>query len=220
MRLTVGEIGLQLYDAASELAKHGLSELAERTYQIALELNPDDFRSKTNLAVLFDKSGRLDQAEELYLQASSAPFFDPVAMFNLGYLCSRTDRHEQAESWYRKTLITEPNNPEAMVNLASLLVQNAGDVSEAKLLLESALRITPSDSIALQELANVNRLTGETFLAEMLYRRAVEMDEHSALAKFNLALFLEETGASNEASDLFDLAYKLDPEGNLKRGRT
>ena len=46
------------YRTAIDLVEMGKSELAEETYKLALELDPDDYRSITNLAVIIDKAGR------------------------------------------------------------------------------------------------------------------------------------------------------------------
>lgn len=218
MEYPFGEIGRHLHEVANAMVESGLFELAERAYQLAIDLDSDDFRSITNLAVLLDKTGRHFEAEELYLRTAGAPFFDEVAMFNLGYLYSRTEKPALAESWYQRALVAKPDYSEAMVNLAGVILKRQGDLLEVKQLLENALRISPRDSIAVQELANIYRLMGDPFLAEMLYRRAVSIEESSALSNFNLASFLEEEGQSEEADFLFDRAYKLDPEGNLKKG--
>jgi len=212
------ELARQLFAVALVLVETGRLDIAESTYKLALELDPNDFRSVTNLAVIVDKSGRHLEAEELYLKAANLPFFDPVAMFNLGYLYSRTDRAILAETWYRRALVADPNYSEAMVNLAGLVQVLRQDLSEAKRLLEEALRIDPRDSIAIQDLANIYRLNGENFLAEMLYWQAVETAPNSALANFNLASYLGEIDRQQESQYFFDLAYQIDTNGNLKRG--
>lgn len=105
--------------------------MAENTYQMALQLDPNDFASISNLAAIIDKSGRLEEAESFYLKAAVFPFYDAFAMFNLGYFYGRTDRQALAETWYRRSLVAKPNYFEAMVNLAGLQ------------LLESAIQINP-----------------------------------------------------------------------------
>lgn len=212
------ELAQQLYDVAIGLVESGRSDIAESTYQLALELDPTDFQSITNLAVILDKSGRLEEAEKLYLKASDFPFYDSFAMFNLGYLYARTDRQELAESWYRRALVADPNYFEAMVNLAGLVQSLRGDQAEARKLLESALLLNPRDTIAISELANIYRLEGEKFLAEMLYWKAVENEPSSPLANYNFASFLVELGETEAANEFFDLAYSLDADGKLKSG--
>jgi Flp pilus assembly protein TadD len=118
MEYSKNELAGQLYEVAIGLVESGRSDMAENTYQMALQLDPNDFASITNLAVIIDKSGRLDQAEGLYLKAAAYPFYDALAMFNLGYLYGRTDREALAETWYRRTLVAKPDHCEAMVNLA------------------------------------------------------------------------------------------------------
>jgi len=219
MEYSKNELAGQLYEVAIGLVESGRSDIAESTYQLALQLDPNDFASITNLAVIIDKSGRLEQAEGLYLKAAAYPFYDALAMFNLGYLYGRTDREALAETWYRRTLVAKPNHFEAMVNLAGLVHTLRKDVVEAKQLLELALRVNPRDTIALSELANLYRLDGEMFLAEMLYWKAFELDPHSPLANYNWAAFLQEIGESDAAREFFDKAYALDKDGKLKKGK-
>lgn len=218
MEYSKNEHARQLYEVAIGLVKSGRTDIAEDTYQLALQLDPDDFQSITNLAVIIDKSGRLEEAEGLYLKAADFPFYDAVAMYNLGYLFGRTGRKALAETWYRRALVAEPDNFKALVNLANLEQELHNNVAEAKQLLESALKINPKDSIAIDELANIYRLDGELFLAEMLYFKAVDCEPSSPLANYNLASFMEEKGESEVARHFFDLAYSLDPEGKLKKG--
>lgn len=218
MEISKEKLARQLYDLALELVEAGRSELAETTYQMALELDPNDFQSINNLAVIIDKSGRIEQAEDLYLKAASHPFYDSIAMFNLGYLYWRTDRPELAELWYRRAIAADPYNTEAMVNLAGLVQEQYKDLSEGKHLLELVTRIDSQDAIAIFELANIYRQTGDTFLAELFYRKAIEVEPSNALANYNLAAFLVEIDRSEEANQFFDTAYSLDTEGKLKRG--
>jgi protein O-mannosyl-transferase len=218
MELSKQELSAQLYEVAIGLVKAGRSDMAENTYQLALELDPTDFQSITNLAVIIDKSGRFEQAEKLYLKAADYPFYDSFAMFNLGYLYGRTDRQELAETWYRRALAANPNYSEAMVNLAGLVQTLREDRAEAKSLLESAVRISPHDTIALSELANIHNLNQDKFLAEMFYWKAVESNPHSPLANYNFASFLHEIGETDAARRFFDLAHSLDKDGQLKHG--
>jgi len=218
MEFSKDELAKQLYDVAISLVESGKTDIAEGTYQLALQLDPYDFQSITNMAVIIDKSGRLDEAEGLYLKAADFPFYDALAMYNLAYLYGRTERKELAETWYRRTLVAKPDHFEAMVNLAGLEQELHNNVSGAKELLESALQINPKDSIAIMELANIYQLAGDLFLAEMLYFKAVDCEPSSPLANYNLASFLEEKGESEVAKHFFDLAYSMDPEGKLKKG--
>ena len=214
------ELAGQLYEVAIGLVESGRSDIAESTYQLALQLDPNDFASITNLAVIIDKSGRLEEAEELYKKAASYPFFDALAMFNLGYLYDKSDRKELAETWYRRAHVANPDHFETMVNLAGLVQTLRNDVAEARQLLEAALRVNPRDTIALSELANLYRLKGDMFLAEMHYWKAFEIDPNNPLINYNWAAFLEGIGETNAARDFFDKAYDLDTEGKLKKGKS
>lgn len=213
------QIGAKIYDAAVDLTEAGQPEMAEAAFRMAIELDPDDYQSRNNLAVILDKSGRAAEAEKLYLEAAGHPFYDASAMFNLGYLHARTGRNNTAEIWYRRAIATDERKHEAMVNLAGLVQQDQSRRREAKSLLESALRVEPDDSIALFELANIHRLDGEQFLAEMFYRKAVLADPRGVLANFNLGLFLQEIGREREAQPYLDLARQLDVNGVLEGGQ-
>ena len=212
------ELSEQLFEVALELVQMGQSNVAEQSYQMALELNPRDYRSLTNMATIIDKSGRLEEAEDLYKKASGLPFYDAFAMFNLGYLYSRTGKPELAETWYRRSLVSDPTHSPAMVNLAGLVQSQRGDIDEAKSLLEAALGIQPKDTIAMGELANIYRQKGAMFEAEMLYFKAMENEPENPWAIYNYGAFLEEIGEPDKARYFFDLAYNFDVNGTLKRG--
>jgi tetratricopeptide (TPR) repeat protein len=213
------ELAENLFRVAVELTRIGSSDVAAETYKLALRLDPRDFRSLTNLAVIIDKSGQLLEAENLYVQAASHQFFDPFAMFNLGYLYGRTKKLDLAELWYRRCLVADPNYHPAMVNLSGLVQEVRGDLLESKDLLERALSIDPTGTIALYELANIYRQHGQLFEAEMLYFKAVDNDPDDPTAMYNYASFIHQIGEHDRASALFDEAHRLDKQGVLKGGR-
>jgi tetratricopeptide (TPR) repeat protein len=71
-----------------------------------------------------------------------------------------------------------------------------GELTEAKVALERAIRIRPDSSLAHNQLANIYLLTNQPQPAEDHYRLAVEYDSENAEALFNLSNILMSQGRS------------------------
>jgi Tfp pilus assembly protein PilF len=69
-----------------------------------------------------------------------------------------------------------------------------GELTEAKVALERAIRIRPDSSLAHNQLANIYLLTNQPQPAEDHYRLAVEYDSENAEALLNLSNVLMSQG--------------------------
>ncbi|MAK64203.1 MAG: hypothetical protein CMF75_05575 [Maricaulis sp.] len=128
-------LGLAL-SAAGEFAQ------AERAYERALVIDPDDWGTMINLSELYTLMGAPDRSTPYLEQAWGAMerryAVDPVEIrpwhSEVGLVVARrkqeTGANEEAELWYRRVLTLDPLNAEAVRGLSGLLAAS-GDAEAA-----------------------------------------------------------------------------------------
>ncbi len=114
------------------LSARGEFQRAERAYERALIIDPDDWGSMLNLAELSNLSDHSDRyvpyLEQAWLAMERKYVEDPVAIrpwhSNVGIQVAQaktdTGTFEDAELWYRRVLALDPLNPDAVRGLADI----------------------------------------------------------------------------------------------------
>lgn len=197
-------------------SRHALGDYpgALAAAQRGAELEPGDARLRVNLGVMLKANGELAAAQACFRQSIA---FDPTiapAHTNLaGLLLSQGDLAE-AEACCRQALSLDPDQIEAHVLLARILHRDHRG-SEALAAYQSVLaRCTEKNawqSEALLGAASVEAAIGNLAMAERDYRRALAMAPDDVAVIRQVAAFLAGVDQLQEASDLFLLAYELQP---------
>jgi tetratricopeptide (TPR) repeat protein len=127
-----------------------------------------------NLAVVYDKLGRLDEAEKDYIEALAADPTNFLSCLNLGNLASRRKDFQAALGWYLKAAEIEPEFDGVQVDLG-VVYGTLGDVDRALKHLDRALAINPKNIEALHDKAVLAAKQGDWEEARQLNRRVLEM---------------------------------------------
>ena len=146
------------------LVELGQHEEAERAYSRAISINPNLPAAYSNLALLFDKMGRLGDALLHAGAAVAKAPTQPALHTNLGYLCRRACDWDAAEQHLKHALTLHPNYVPALLNLATLERLRA-NLLRSREWAERAVQYSRGTIDALAEL-------GETCLAAGDYRQA------------------------------------------------
>lgn len=89
---------------AEMLSERGFYKEAEEKYLKAISLNPQS-KHYVNLAVLYLKNGRIDEAEQILLKSLTLSNDNPVAYYNLALIYKHKKEFEKAQEmkdWYIK----------------------------------------------------------------------------------------------------------------------
>jgi len=135
--------------AAEKELKTGDPQKAVALYREALEATPNDALLSYKLSVALDRVG--DTAGERSALEHSIQI-DPdmaIAQNQLGYLDSRSGDAAAAEKHFREAVRSAPSYTEAWINLAATLGMES-KFPEAKQAIDSALKLEPTNSEALQ----------------------------------------------------------------------
>jgi Flp pilus assembly protein TadD len=104
-------------DRGLELLKQGKTTEAVDEFLKAVELNPKDTVSRSNLAAIYEREGRFDEAVYHYEKIVSVEPRNPTAHNNLGVLYDRKQLFAEAIREFEAVLEIDPKNSLAAKNI-------------------------------------------------------------------------------------------------------
>jgi len=132
------------------------------------------------MALLHERLGELETAEEHYRLATRHNPADSSAQTNYGNFLCRQSRVDEAEKAYRQALANPLyESPEIAHSNAGLCLKRAGRIEEAEAHLRRALERNPRIPAALLAMAELSFEQGEELSARAYMQRYVEVGEHS-----------------------------------------
>ena len=114
---------------AQELTSKGKLIAAEKLYQQAIAIEPEDFDNYYLLGLLKSKLGKLELAEAYLKTAQTlAPKIGKISN-QLGKICQEQQQTEQAIAHYHQAIALEADNDKFHFNLGEILFKNSDYVS-------------------------------------------------------------------------------------------
>ncbi|MDI6844608.1 MAG: tetratricopeptide repeat protein [Candidatus Saccharicenans sp.] len=167
----------------------GNMEASIQAFQKALEVNPQFTEARNNLGTIYFELGQHEKAEAEYRRAIQDPNYasKELPYYNLARLYFVQEKYDEAYEHVQKAI--QYRNRFAMAhNLRGLILEKAGDLDEAVLAFEQAVRIVPEDTTFLFNLARAQYNVGlyrkakENF--EKLYPRLVGQEDRETVKKY------------------------------------
>ncbi len=141
--------------------EQGLAAGAREAYGKVLELDPDNYATRVNLAVLTLQQGDAETAIELLQAAAESRPGAPEAWHDLG-LARRSLAHwDAAREAYETALNVDPGYTPALKNLGILLEKYLGRPAEALPYYDQYLQRVPDDAEVQRWRKNAERLAGQ-----------------------------------------------------------
>jgi len=135
--------GTALFCIAQLQEKRGDWSQAQKTYQAALALDPDNAAGKNNLAWNYSEhGGNIDVALRLAQEANRARPDDPEICDTLGWIYIKKNTPVAAIQALKKSVALAPKNPAYNYHLGIAYLRN-GDITKAKAVLEASLSMEP-----------------------------------------------------------------------------
>lgn len=175
VHVTMGRI--QLYS--------GHLDLAEQTFQRAIELEPHNAEAIFGMAKVFEEQGRSKEAEELYRRAEALrpDYWDGYN--KVGTFYAGQKRYAEAEAQFRHVIQLVPDNAFGYTNLAAVLIEQ-GKLAEGATMLEKAAQVSPSYGVY-ANLGQVYYRQGRYAEAAQATERALNIDDKDYRLWINLA---------------------------------
>ena len=137
-------------------------------------------------------------------------FLDAYSFLRAGMANERTGNYPGAVRAYERWLAVEPGNVELLNSLGFALFQQ-GKSKEAVVALEKALAVDPKHWKAHNNMALAAIDIGEFEVAEAHYRESLAIKPQPAIYN-DLGFALERQGLTEEATDAYRKAIRLDPK--------
>lgn len=176
----------------------------------ALELNPNSWIARLNVATLVVQEGKLDEAVAQFRALLRLKPAYADAHNNLGSALSRQGKLDEAVEQYQEALRVNPASAMPHTNLANIHAKQ-GEVDEAIRHYREAVRIDPEYFEAHQKLGDLLFGRGQIdeaipHLEEALRGNAASLEDYN-----NLAIALAKTGRVDEAIRFLRAAVLADP---------
>ena len=174
---------------------------------LALKSMPDNLHSRTELAKIYQRQNKLDEAEAVLKEALCIDSKQLHPRTELAKIYQRQNKLDEAEVVLKELLKLDNKNLQARTELAKIY-QRQNKLEEAYKILEETFAIDPINSFAMSELLGILRKQEKaelcashffTFINQTRYR----FGHHSQPAIFRFLLCCKDFGMKKEAGLLF-----------------
>jgi tetratricopeptide (TPR) repeat protein len=130
--------------AADIYRDHGNLQQAERLWQAAAAIDPNNTASREQLLAFYEQAGRLEDARTFFEQLTQMQPESALDHFHLGNLCARLNRRDEAEQAFLNVTRQAPDWPQGYEALVQLYLTTGWKLPEAKAFASTAARLRPS----------------------------------------------------------------------------
>ena len=183
---------------------------AEKFYNEALNLQPDNYAALVNFGVLLKTLNRLDEAKKNFYQAIKINPKIELGYLNLGSVLFKLNKLNEAEINYKKTIEIKPDYAEGHFNLG-IIFDNTNRLDQAVSSYSKAIKINPNYSQAYNNLGNLYRKLKRIDDAEYNYKKLIDLNPSSAEAYYNLGNLYNDIDKFDDAILNYSNAIKLNP---------
>jgi tetratricopeptide (TPR) repeat protein len=183
----------ELKNKGDEFLQRGDYDNAQKSYELALNENPNYGEASANLALVFKAKGDRARAEQHLRRASDLLNQRPSVLANLGSLLHEDGRYEEACEILSRAELLMPDNGWIKSNLGIVLL-DLNRVPEAVATLVAAVRLLPTQVIPWFSLANARAAAFDWSGAVEAYRRVLDFEPTHPEAQVRLQIALDALG--------------------------
>jgi DNA-binding winged helix-turn-helix (wHTH) protein/Tfp pilus assembly protein PilF len=183
---------------------------AEREFQRAIELNPNDSLAHRKYGAYLALMGRYDEG---FAENSIAYELDPLCFqiyVNLALSLFLSQRTDEAAQVVRQTLEMDPAYPPAHLMLGTILRQQ-GKYAEALAEFQEVRRLAQHSDVSLGMSGHTLALMGDSDGAKKILEELLDHANENYVSPYSVALIYIGLGNKDKA---FEWLYKLDEEVN------
>ncbi|MBI5243531.1 MAG: tetratricopeptide repeat protein [Elusimicrobia bacterium] len=178
-------------------------KLASKAAEMMLEVlkaNPEHRDARFQLGAIYERGGRIAEAEAQFREILKRNALDAPALNYLGYsLADRGMKLEEAEEMIRRALDVDPKNG-AYRDSLGWVIYKRGNVRDAIAELKAASKLLPEDEAIWDHLGEAYMVVGDTYTAWMSWKLASSAapkrpDLAKKIGKAESRLSSEEIGA-------------------------
>jgi len=201
-------------EAGNELMKRGQYDEAERSFRLALEVDPASLEAVAGLGRVAVQRGQYSEAVPLLERATRVSSQIVSAFQALGDAYAATGDVERAAGAYRQAVALSPEDLESRLSLAHSLIE-IGEYGEAETICARSMRMARDDPAGLsrvhQELGDLYCRQGMSPAAMSAYYKAAELNPKDAAITRGLADCAIRAGLYAEAAAAYTKLLQLAP---------
>ncbi len=157
--------------------------------------------------------GRFREARDAFDKATASGTRNVALHLQLGWSCYYTGKLDEGEAWMRQVVASDPGNWQAHFVLGAIH-QARRKLDEALASYARGMELHPGD-VQAYVMSGICKLEqGDHSAAEVLFRRAIAIDDRSAIAWANLGAALGSEDRFDVALEAFERAVRLEQEGS------
>lgn len=196
------------------LVSLGQLDSAEGHYLKSLEFTEETPVAFHNLARLYLREGKLNQAKALLARCVDR-FGDAASTTIAGQLARRTGDYAGALELFERAIQLEPDEPGAYAALSALIGDWLSDHGRAIRVLQQGLSRVPNHPVLMNNLAYSLLMTGETSRAREILNRLRGLEDNVYVCATRGLLLIRE-GNVPEGSSLYNRAAELADDAGLR----
>jgi tetratricopeptide (TPR) repeat protein len=203
--------------SGNEAFKRNDYKQAEIEYRKAIRLEPKSSTALNNLGVILNELGKYDDAVTILNQAISVDPKNVIAHYTLAQALTKKGMYAEAIVASRKAVElsnTEIGGHKALAYASLLKGKKEQNKEDLKVAIDEYRFILQSDSdddVSHQNLGEALALYGDQTTALAEERKAVELNPDNLAARKLLAVYLHESGESEDAAKQLDTVIEKDP---------
>jgi TolB-like protein/Flp pilus assembly protein TadD len=148
----------------------GRAHAALEQYEKAVEINPNFFLALRNIGLINYRTGNLDRGLAAAVKVVSLAPDDIMGYFQVGMMLLALDLDSAAQAWQQRGRRLDHENPFPLLGLG-LLYLTRGDITKAREVSDSLLKLAPSFPLGLDLLMSVQIASGDYRAAFKTYER-------------------------------------------------
>jgi len=196
--------------AALDYLREDNREAAIEEFEQVLRYDPTAERAATSLALLYPRTGRVQDAMKVLEDAAAAGARSATIHIMLGRMYQQQGRRADAERELRLAADVDPENAASFVYLGGVLEGN-NDLVDAAWAYEQAARLRPDSALIRQKLGSVYTKMEDYARAAVELKSATDLQPASSESSFNLGAVLIELGKTDEAERPLLIALGRNP---------
>ena len=180
------------------------------TKQVANRLNPErqrEYDTKSTLAQVYEKEGKLREAVELYRELHASYHDDVLVTHRLGVTMMQLGSEEEGLILLEEAHLLAPEDAEILNDLGYAYILT-DDLETAEKLIQKSYRLQPEDERTIANLALVAGYSGRDQECLSLFKQVVTEAEAHA----NLAFICSQRGDGSRAMEHYSRALDHDPD--------
>ena len=178
---------------------------------ISAEADPNFYPAHYNIGVLYQGSGKFNDAVAFYQKALKIKPDYAEAYNNLGITLQVLGRLDECKASLKQAIALKPDYADAHYNLG-VTHHELGKLEEAQASYTQAIALMPNYAEAHYNLGNTHKELGRLEEAKASYTQAITLNPDLAEAHYNLGVTHKELGRLDEAEASYTQAIALNPD--------